>query len=207
MLLFTRTMHTDASPREALAYVARAVEFVNANSTTEFTGWMTVFGAPAGTYTLSTWVESRAQYAAQMAHLQTLPGFWDLMDSAPRMSRLDMVRMVVYGTPPTSAPPLGTLVSTTVAATVVDRHNEAIEWAVEISQHVESLTGHPVGLMADLYGAMGTMTWMGANTDAAELDDAAAKIAADPGYTALLEKSRGLVIPGHSMQTLATRVA
>jgi hypothetical protein len=206
MLLYSRLVTAQGSPRRLMAYAVEATTYVNANSSIDTTCWMGGFGYPGGSLVMSAFVESQAQVAGAMSDLAGQDAFNDMVEAAPVSSRTDMLREVVYGQPG-EPPPLGAVSVVTVATAVIDRLADAMVWAIEIAQHVESVTGSPVGVLTDVYGVMGTLTWIGVSADAAASDEARAKLSANASYVAKLEGSRGLFIPGSGHNGSLTRIA
>ncbi|MEK7423507.1 MAG: hypothetical protein AAB131_06645 [Actinomycetota bacterium] len=205
MLLYSRVVTAQGSPRRILAYALEATAYVNANSPLEVTCWSGGFGYPGGTVIIGAFVESQAALASALGGLIAQDGFNAMIEAGPVSSRSDMLREVVHGQP-SGPPPIGAVATVTTAAAVIDRLADATVWAVEIAQHVESVTGSPVAVLADVYGQMGTLTWIGTGDDAAAADDARAKLRANASYVAKLEGSRGLFVPGTGHVASLTRI-
>jgi hypothetical protein len=87
------------------------------------------------------------------------------------------------------------------------KYADAFAWGVEVAQHVESVTGTPVGFMQELFGPFGGVTWISAHADAAAADAAAAAMSGDEGYMKLLGDIGGLFVETSGHSSMATRIA
>ena len=66
--------------------------------------------------------------------------------------------------------------------------------------------GNPIGVLTDVYGQMGRITWIGVVADAAAADAARATLGADAGYLGRLTASKDLFIPGSGHIGQVTRI-
>jgi hypothetical protein len=209
MLLFSRLITLTGSPRKSMPWAVGITEYVNAHSSLSVTCWAGSFGYPIGTVAWSSMVESQAALAAGTAGLLADGGYLDMIESAADLVSSpghDLLREVIYGTPG-EPPAVGSLVTVTTATAVVDRLADAIGWAVEVGQHVESVIGTPVAVLTDVFGTMGGIAWLGAQPDAASADAARAKLNADGDYLKRVSGSKDLFIPGSGHLSQATRIA
>jgi hypothetical protein len=183
--------------------------YVNAHSDLNVTCWSGSFGYPIGTVAWSTMVESQAALAASTGALLADDGYLDMIESAADLVTTpghDVLRELLYGTPG-DPPAVGSVVAVTTATAMVDRLADALGWAVEIGQHVESVIGSPVGVFTDVFGTMGGVAWIGVQQDAAASDAARAKLNADGDYLKRVAGSKDLFIPGSGHISQAVRVA
>ena len=209
MLLFSRIATLTGSPRRAMPWAVGITQYVNAHGSLPVTLWAGNFGYPLGTVIWSAGVESLAALDAATAPLLADPGYLDLLDAGADLISTpgyDVLREVLYGTPG-EPPAVGSLINITVATAVVDRMADALGWAVEIAQHVESVIGSPVALLTDVFGTMGGVAWIGAQPDAAASDAARAKLNADADYLNRIKATKDLFIPGSGQLRQATRIA
>jgi hypothetical protein len=209
MLLFSRLVTLTGSPRKSMPWAVEMTNYVKAHSPLPVTCWLGDFGYPIGTIAWSAMVESQAALVAGASELLNDSGYFDLIESAADLVSTpghDTLREVVYGTPG-DPPPIGAVVTVTTATAIVDRLAEAVGWAVEIGQHVESVIGTPVGVFTDVFGTMGGITWIGAQPDAAASDSARGKLNADAGYLKKIAGSKDLFINGSGHISQATRIA
>jgi hypothetical protein len=209
MLLFSRLVTLTGSPRASFPWAVGITSYVNAHSDMDVTLWSGTFGYPIGTVAWSTMVESQAALAASTGALLADEGYLDLIESAADLVSApghDVLREVLYGTPG-DPPAVGSVVQITTATAVVDRIADALGWAVQIGQHVESVIGSPVGVFTDVFGTMGGVAWIGVQPDAAASDAARAKLSSDGDYIKHLEGSKDLFIPGSGHLSQAVRVA
>jgi hypothetical protein len=146
MLLFSRIATLTGSPRRALPWAVEITQYVNTHGSIPVTLWAGNFGYPLGTVIWSAAVESQAALEAATAPLLADPGYLDLLDAAADLITTpgyDVLREVLYGAPG-EPPAVGSVLNITVATAVVDRMADALGWAVEVAQHVESVVGSPV---------------------------------------------------------------
>ncbi|MEO8267706.1 MAG: hypothetical protein ABI706_19560 [Ilumatobacteraceae bacterium] len=184
-------------------------EYVNAHGALPVTCWSGTFGYPIGTVAWSSMVESQAALAAATGQLIGDAGYLDLIESAADLVGApgsDSLREVIYGTPG-EPPAIGAVATVTTATAVVDRMADAVGWAVQVGQHVESVIGTPVAVLTDVFGTMGGITWIGSAPDFAAGDAARAKLNADADYLKHLAGSKDLFIPGSGHISQATRIA
>ncbi len=209
MLMFSRLVTLTGSPRKSMPWAVGITEYVNAHGSLPVTCWSGTFGYPLGTVAWSSMVESQAALAAATGQLVGDAGYLDLIEAAADLVTTpgtDSLREVIYGSPG-EPPAIGAVVSVTTAIAVVDRMADAVGWAVEIGQHVESVIGTPIGVLTDVYGTMGGIAWIGASADFAASDAARAKLNADADYLKHIAGSKDLFIPGSGHISQATRIA
>jgi hypothetical protein len=209
MLLFSRLATLTGSPRKSIPWAVEITNYVNAHGSLPVTCWAGNFGYPIGTVAWSAMVESQAALAAGTGALLADPGYLDLIESAADLIATpghDLLREVIYGTP-SEPPAVGSLVTVTTATAIVDRLADALAWAVEIGQHVESVIGSPVAVLTDVFGTMGGIAWIGAQPDAAAADASRAKLNADGDYIKRIAGSKDLFINGSGHLSQATRIA
>lgn len=208
MLLFSRVVTPTGSPRKVMPWVVDITAYVNANSPLEVTCWAGTFGYPIGTVAWSTFVDSQATLAAATSALLSQDGYFDRLDAAAEFVTTpgqDLLREVVYGSP-ADPPPVGAVAQITTATALVDRLADAVGWAVEIAQHLEGVIGSPIGVLTDVYGTIGSISWIGVVPDAAASDASRAKIAADTSYLGRLVATKDLFIPGSGHVGQVTRI-
>lgn len=208
MLLFSRVVTPTGSPRKVMPWVVDITAYVNANSPLEVTCWAGTFGYPIGTVAWSTFVDSQATLAAATSGLLSQDGYFDRLDAAAEFVTTpgqDLLREVVYGSP-ADPPPVGAVAQITTATALVDRLADAVGWAVEIAQHLEGVIGSPIGVLTDVYGTIGSISWIGVVPDAAASDASRAKIAADTSYLGRLVATKDLFIPGSGHVGQVTRI-
>lgn len=209
MLLFSRIVTLTGSPRQTVPWAAEITAYVNAHSPLQVACWSGDFGYPLGTVAWSSLVESQAGLAAGSAELLADGAYFDLVESGAALVHApgqDTLRQIVHGAP-TEPPPLGAVAVITTATAVVDRYADAIGWGVEIAQHGEQVTGAPISVLTDLYGAMGAMAWISVQPDMASAEAAGMALRGDAGYIGRLTGSKGLFIPGSGHVSRATRIA
>ncbi len=208
MLLFSRVVTPSASPTKVMPWAADITQYVNANSDLQVSLWSGTFGYPIGTLIWSSFVESLASLSAATGALVGQSGYIERLDAAADMVTIpgqDFLRQVVHGAP-SDPPPIGAIGTVTTATALVDRIADAVGWGVEIAQYLEGVMGNPIGVLTDVYGQMGRITWISVVADAAAADAAQAKVGADPGYIGRLAPTKDLFIPGSGHVGQVTRL-
>jgi hypothetical protein len=208
MLLFSRVVTPSASPTKVMPWAADITQYVNANSGLQVSLWSGTFGYPIGTLIWSSFVESLAALTTETSALVGQSGYLERLDAAADMVTIpgqDFLRQVVYGSP-SDPPPIGAVGTVTTATALVDRMVDAVGWSVEIAQYLEGVMGNSVGVLTDVYGQMGRITWISVVADAAAADAAQAKVGADPGYLGRLPATKDLFIPGSGHVGQVTRL-
>ena len=208
MLLFSRVVTPSASPSKVMPWAADITQYVNANSTLQVSCWSGTFGYPMGTLIWSCFVESLEALSTATAALIGQNAYIERVDAAAELVTIpgqDFLRQVVYGSP-SDPPPLGAIGTVTTATALVERMADAVGWGVEIAQYLEGLTGSPIGVLTDVYGQMGRITWIGVVPDAAAADAARAKVGVDPGYIGRLAATKDLFIAGSGHIGQVTRI-
>jgi hypothetical protein len=209
MLFFSRVATLTGSPRRAMPWATNITQYVNEHGSIPITCWAGSFGYPIGTVAWSAMVESQAQLFAGTSQLLADEGYLDLLDSAAELITTpgrDLLREVVYGQPG-DPPPVGSVAVVTTATAIVDRLADAVGWAIEIGQFVESTVGAPIAVLTDVFGTMGGITWIGSQPDFAAGDAARAKLAANADYLKHIAGSKDLFIPGSGHIGQVTRIA
>lgn len=207
MQLFTRQVMT-AGP-EAEAWATDIAAAASAKMGTSVAVWAAGFGAPIGAMAFTARVDGIADLMAKAG---------PLADDADYQAKLAKGAEIMVGPPQDSLatplhgdlgdpPPVGSMAVVTNAVIANGQYAEAVGWGVDVAQHVTSLTGMPVGLMMQEYGAFGQLTWIGIGADAAAVDASAAAMNGDAEYLKKLSAAGNLFVPGSGQRSLATRVA
>lgn len=207
MYLFSRTVNLHGSPRKTLPWVQGITELVNANSPLDVSVWTADFGLPLNTIVWNAVVESEAQLADATAPLLGHDGYLDHLEAGQEFITTpgeDALREMVHGAPSESQ--VGSVAHVTTGTAVLDRIGDTIAWSLEIAQHVEKLTGHPVSVWSSAYGQMGEMTFISMADSVAAAEAANASTNADAGYLERLHASKDLWIPGSGQVGRFTRV-
>jgi hypothetical protein len=80
---------------------------------------------------------------------------------------------------------------------------KVMEWALSMTGKINQISAVPTSLWTSAMSpAMGTMAWTSVVSDLAIIEDTEAKLAADPGYMALVAEATGLLSTDAADQTL-----
>ncbi len=181
---------------------------------TEVTGvpvsvWAAWFGAPLGSISWSAWVDS-LDGLSTLAAVEGDATYMAMAEEGLRFNatpHMMSLRSPLHGGPnPDQRPPIGAVATLTTAVAANGQLGAAAAWGVEVSMHVETVTGEPVMCMADAFGTFGQMTWIGISADAKAADAANDKIATDAGYMAMLDRTGPLFVQGASHRVMSVRI-
>ena len=159
-----------------------------------------VFGRPPGTVTMAMFVENRADWFDTLDLLRADPEAVALEQRTDCFETTgdDALRMVLHtaGFDPAAGAAAPLAYSQSWSAQIDHfRFDEAMAWAVDISDHVHGLTGVPLVLAADAYGAFGTLTWVAGLDSAAQADAMNEAMLGDAVWRQKLAAGDGLFIP------------
>ncbi|MDH3706527.1 MAG: hypothetical protein OES57_10710 [Acidimicrobiia bacterium] len=205
MYLFSRQVTLRGSFQEMMAWATEITELVNDIGKVPVTLWSSSMGNPIGSLAWSSRIESHAQLGEQMAALQSDQRFLDLSDKAQQWVHEpgeDLLRQFL--TEPADEVPQVAVITTAAAAN--GREADAMEFGVDMAQHLSKLTGRPLAFLQDAYGTYGQVTWIAGYADMAEVDAANEAMQADEGFLNRLTKAGELFLPGSGQRALATRL-
>lgn len=202
MYLVTRTRAAEPTRfREAMKFATDIRDFVNANTDLEVSAHLSVFGRPVGTFMWATFVEGRGTFADASVKLLGDPRYLELLDAGgPLFQNLgdDVLRQVVHikGASETDPRPA---FSQGWAAQVRDmKFDQALAWAVDITDYVSELTGVGLALLADGYGDFGTITWLARLDSAKQADAVNEKMMNDAEWRKRVAEAAELFIDGRT---------
>ncbi len=211
MYLFSRTVTMRGNPRDTTAFAKEMCELVNDRSTFDVSLWQVLFGAPAGTYSFSMLVESRAAFVAGQAALLGDSEYLDAIDRAqefvdqPPQDRL--VSMVHHAGGELRRADVGSCADIIAAQAEVDRMTDTLAWSVGMADLAASISGYPVHLGTVEHGPFGELQWTSTVPDIGEVDRVADLLAKDEDYLRRLGDAKGLFVPASGRQLLALRIA
>lgn len=210
MFLFSRVSTLRGNPAKVLGWATEMNELVNSKTDVEVTLWGAVFGYPIGTMAWTTMVESHAQLSATQQTLMADKAYNTMIEkgqdliSAPGQ---DFLRRIIHGEPGDGPPPVGSVATVITATAANGRLAETVQWGIDVSDHVSSLTGANIAFMADTYGNFGQVTWILGVEDMAAADAANDAMMTDAEYMDRIKAAADLFIPGSGHQGLVTRLA
>lgn len=209
MQLFTRQVLMTGDADKSMTWAGEIAGMASDKMGIEVGAWSAGFGAPLGALAFTARVEGVADLMAKSG---------PLAGDAEYMAKVAEGRAMMAGPPEDSLasplhgelgdpPPVGSFAVVTNAQIANGKFAEAVGWGLDVAQHVTSLTGMPVGVMMQEYGAFGQMTWIGIGADAAAVDASSAATRGDADYVAKLSAAGDLFVPGSATRTLANRIA
>jgi len=73
---------------------------------------------------------------------------------------------------------------------------DLLAFAKEAASAIKSANGTVVSVSTSIGGVVGEVAWTSTYESLAQMEERTAKMMADAGYTALLKRADGLVVPG-----------
>ena len=209
MQLFTRRVSMTGPPDEIIGYATDMAAFVSDRLDRELALWSVVMGAPVGTMFYTARVEGVADLAALTSSLMGDAEYLDKLRGGMHLTAAPAVDSLLspihgeLGDPP----PVGSYAGITNAVIANGQYRDALAWGVEMTQHVESVTGNPGMFLTSRYGDFGAVTWITGTADASGVDAARGAIDADESYLERLKSAGTLFIQGSGQQGVTTRIA
>jgi hypothetical protein len=210
MHLFSRAVHLVGPPADTMTYAADMRRHVADATGRDISLWAAMIGAPLGSMVYSMWVDGLADLQQATEVLTTDAAYHEKIAAGRQYAGApseDNLATPIYGAPGDQSPPVGTLASITTAVMAAGRYSDAIAWGLDVSQHVESLTGLPTMFLTNDFGPFGRVTWIGVMPDGASADSSMAAVNGDGDYLAKLHAAGDLFVEGSGHRMLIGRVA
>lgn len=210
MLLFTRTATLTGSPRRSMPWAIEITAYVNAHCDLDVGLWAASFGRPLGSVGWSTVVDSQTTLANETNKLLTDGGYLDLVDAAVDMIPApgeDILREFVHYQPTGDEVPVGAIATVTSATARFERMPDAVGWGVEVAQYGEQVAGSPIAVLTDMFGQMGSISWITIQPDHEAVETARGKLLGDPGYLGRMAATKDLFIEGSGRTYQTVRLA
>jgi hypothetical protein len=172
--------------------------------------WATVYSPGFGTVSWTAWFEDLAHLETVRDKLQADAAYLDLATKGAGLTEGgldDGLVKVLHGTPdPACAIQYVGGVQAVVAGGSIVR---AMTAGVEIAQRAEAITGLPTLFVQAMTGPYGSVGWLTGYDDIATVQAAGDKLAADPGWTSLIDSTEGCFAEDAAVtqQTLYRRLA
>jgi hypothetical protein len=212
MYLFSRRARlASGNLRESAAWAVAITEKVNQITELNVGLWASVFSPGLGDLVWATFVEDLLTLENAEAKLMVDDGYVALTDQGAAFSDGsgidDTLSQVVFGEiDPNRQVTYVTVVESTIAGGKLAR---GMELGAQIAQRASKITRVPTAFMADTTGSYGGVRWITGHENVQQLQDAEAKLAADPSFTAFVDKEAAGVYmeaPGVTTQRIARRI-
>jgi len=172
-----------------------------------FSAWQVAFGAPVGTFSWSTTLESHAALGEATEKLAADSGYIDAVQSGAELfvgpaedSLVDIVATVGDGGH------RGGIASLITAEVAAGNLAEAVGWGVEMMEHVAGVTGRDGLFTRSMYGPWAQVGWISLADSFEQVDEETAAVAADPQYLTMVDAGTPLFLPGSGHGTLSRRI-
>lgn len=172
--------------------------------------WQGLFGAPVGTYSWNTMVESRAQVGEVMTQVMNDPDFHASLEEGQQflspIPTQDQLHRFVAGTEVDAPSPAGTVAEVITAVAAPGRLADALEWGPQIAVKVGGIIQRPTMFMLDSYGTFGQMSWASLYPDLAACDTAQDTLMNDMDYLGEVAKGSDLFNAGSGQRIAAMKI-
>jgi hypothetical protein len=173
--------------------------------------WATRLGAPVGTLTYTTMLQSLAELdaadsslLADEEYLNYVAEFQPFVAGPPVDRAVEVVHSAGGEYRRADVGAVGNVVTAQVANA---RFGAAIKWSIEVADLVAEVTGHPGVLGRDVAGDFGTVVWIATMPDVGTLDTANEALGKDPRYLAKLDEMGDIFLPGSGHTSILRRIA
>lgn len=211
MFLFSRVATLQGPPAETMAWATEMTEIVNKKDGPKTTLWQNLFGAPLGTYSWYTLVNSRAQMAELMGSVVADPEFHERVADAQKFVSTtptrDYLRKYVGGTKSDGTPEIGSVAEMVTATPAPGRFLDAMAFGPEMAVKVGEMISHTTSFYADAYGTFGQVTWITMYPDFAATDEAQDKLMNSADYLGDVAKGSDLFVAGSGLRGFDMRIA
>lgn len=211
MIIFQRIATFRGPVREVTPWAMEVTELVRSRTEFDPSLWQGVAGGPVGTLVWSSIVPNLTELEHGMDVLAGDQDFLELIDRAGEWIAAPpedhILRMVHSAGGEYVRPDVGAYAEGYAAVPAEGKLAKATAFGVDIADLHSDLTHASVLFCTDEYGPFGSLRWMALYPDAAAVDTAAERIAKDDDYTARLDASGDLFLPGSGTRALARRIA
>ena len=211
MLLFNREIQTTG---DLPAMMPLIQEFVNIAKSVgvPLQAWLGTNGCVAGSMAFSANYESLAARADGTAKLMAAKGWWETLRKFREYavsSEPDNIYTYVRGGTTGVEIPVGTVVQQNyfqLNATGGD-FLAAIKWMTEFVDLTKSITGVEASIINTIYGTLGQIGFFAGYANAAQVDEARAKLAANAEWFPKFLEGGKFAMPGSVMQQHIVKIA
>ncbi len=207
MYIFNRTRQARSSRMlEAIAGGIEAADKVKQITGLDLWVWAVRFGAPVGTITWSTRIESQTDIKIAMEKTIADAAYMDLvqgLDEHFEGQTVDSLGRLVSGTPREEPSQLYTV---TMAKMTAGKYREAIEFAVGMQEFMEAELGRPTAFLTSEYGGFSDVAWLMGHDSMDEVEAASQWVATSEEYHERVHAATGLFIDGSGETRLIERL-
>ncbi len=209
MYLFVRT-RTCLPERmsEAAAFAVDITTRASSLTGLDLAAWQVTFGAPAGTFSWTTTVDSHAELGDATEKLAVDVGYLDAVQSASELfdgpaedALIDIVATVGDGGHQ------GKVADVITARCAPGKIAEAMAWGVEMMEYAGGVTGLDGLFTRSMYGPWAAIGWISLADSLDEIDAGTAALDAAPEYVAKIDAAGDLFLPESGQATLSRRIA
>lgn len=207
MYIFNRTRQARSSRMlEAIAGGIEAADKVNQITGLDLWVWAVRFGAPVGTITWSTRIESQADVHVAMEKTAADAAYMDLvqgLDEHFEGDTIDTLGRLVAGTPRETP---SKYYAVTMAKMAAGRYAEAIEFSVGLQQFMEAELERPTAFLTSQYGGFSDVAFLMGHDSMDEVEAASEWVATSAEYQERINSAAGLFIDGSGETRLIERL-
>ena len=211
MLLFHREIQTTGDLPAMMPLVQEFVDIAKSVGVPLHV-WTGTNGCVAGTLTFNSMYESLAARADGTAKLMAAKGWWETLRKFREYavsSQPDNIYNYVRGGTEIVEIPVGTIIQQNyfqLNATGGD-FLAALKWMNEFADLTKSITGVDANIIHTIYGTLGQMGYFAGYANAAQVDEARAKLAANAEWFPKFLEGGKFAMPGSVMQRHVVKIA
>lgn len=211
MYLFTRDVLVTGDPRKVMPIAVAITEVVSKKAGVPVSLWAGVLGAPMGTLSYSTFIQSMAELDAIESTLMADEEYLDRVNEAMQYvvgSPQDRLLEILHtaGGEYRRAE-VGAVVQVTTAQCANARFGAALGWSIEAADLVAEITGLPTMFGRGVADQFGAVAWIGAAPNMAGIDAANEALAKDARYLTKLDSMGDVFLPGSGAVRFSRRIA
>ena len=211
MLLFHREVQTTGDMEKIMPIVQDFVRMANSVGMNLHT-WAGYNGCVAGTVQFNVNYESLAEGAELTAKLQNVNGWWETLRKFREhvmSTGVDTIYNYVRGGTANADIPVGTIIQQNyfqLSAAGGD-FLAAIKWMTELVELTKSITGVDANIGNTIFGTLGQIGYFAGYANAAQVDEARAKLAANAEWFPKFMEGGKFAIPGTVVQRHIVKIA
>jgi hypothetical protein len=208
MLLFHREIQTTGDMEKVMPLVQ---EFVNMAKNAGMTlhAWAGYNGCVAGTVTFNVNYETLAEGAELTAKFQSQKGWWETLRKFREhviTTQADTVYTYMRGGARAEIP-VGTVIQQNYFQYNGNDFAATLTWMNELVELTKSITGIDANIVTSTYGTLGQVGYFAGYANIAQIDEARAKVMANPEWFPKFLEGQKYSIPGTVMQRHIVKIA
>lgn len=193
---------------EGRAYAVEIAQYMSEKTGLEVIPWAVVYGAPVGSVSWSTRVDSQAAMGAAQEMLAGDDGFLERSKANARLFTGPAENTIgEFLASSGGTVSVGRFATVVIAQCAGGKIGEAMSWGIDMMEHVAKVTGAESSFVRGIYGPFGTLVWVSRFDTMEALDAANAALTTDSTYLERLDQGGDLFVPGSASERLIQRLS